>query len=161
MGVRLVAIMREHFSTVVALAIVIVTTLGCEGDPPGDEGSEVPECVEYELDGCTALYPPTFDQVWSQTLSSGCAQQGSACHAQDGSGGAVEGLVFVDPQASWDHMMTEALLVPGDPLCSPLFVRLAIDDPDIRMPPGSSGLSPAAVCSIGTWIADGAEYVAP
>jgi hypothetical protein len=160
MNVRLVAIMRAHLSTLVGLAIVTVNTLGCERDPPGDEGSEIPECVEYALDGCTALYPPTYDQVWAQTLSSSCAQA-SACHAQDGSGGAVNGLVFIDPQASWDHMMSEALLVPGDALCSPLFVRLATDDPDIRMPPGSSGLSPAAVCSIGTWIANGAEYVAP
>jgi hypothetical protein len=146
---------------IIALALVTLSALGCKPDTPSDEGDEIPECVEYELDGCTALYPATYDQVWTQTLSSGCGQQGSACHTQDGSGGALNGLVFVDAQASWDHMMTEGLLVPGDALCSPLFVRLAIDDPEIRMPPGSSGISPAAVCSIGTWINDGAEYVAP
>jgi hypothetical protein len=152
--------MREHWSRI-AVALTL-TVVGCEPDPPGDDdGSEVPECVEYELDGCTALYPASYAQVWTQTLGNGCAQSGSACHAQAGSGGALDGLVFVDPQASWEHMMSEALLVPGDPLCSPLFVRLATDDPDIRMPPGSSGLTPGAVCSIGTWISQGAEYVAP
>jgi hypothetical protein len=151
--------MRERCCTI-ALALVTLALSACKPDEPTDEGSEIPECVEYELDGCMALYPATYDQVWTQTLN-GCGQQGSACHAQDGSGGALNGLVFTDAQASWDHLMAEGLLVPGDPLCSPLFVRLATDDPQIRMPPGSSGLSPAAVCSIGTWIADGAEYVAP
>jgi hypothetical protein len=144
-----------------ALVLAVVTILGCQPEEPTDEGSEVPACVEYELDGCTALYPATYDQVWTQTLSDGCGPQGSACHAQAGSGGALDGLVFVDAQASWDHMLAEGLVVPGDPLCSPLFVRLAIDDPELRMPPGSSGLAPGAVCSIGTWIADGAQYVAP
>jgi hypothetical protein len=150
--------MLEHCSGI--LLLLTLTTVGCKPESPGDDG-DVPECVEYELDGCMALYPPTYDQVWTQTLANSCGQPGSACHAQDGSGGAVDGLLFVDPQASWDHMTSEALVVPGDPLCSPLFVRLATDDPGIRMPPGTSGLAPTAVCSIGTWIANGAEYVAP
>lgn len=155
--------MRERCCTI-ALALVTLTVLGCIActpDTPSDEGDETPQCVEYELDGCTALYPATYDQVWTQTLSNGCGQQGSACHTQDGSGGALNGLVFVDAQASWDHMMAEELVVPGDALCSPLFVRLASEDPEIRMPPGTNGLAPTAVCSIGTWIADGAQYVAP
>jgi hypothetical protein len=65
------------------------------------------------------------------------------------------GSGIVDPQSSWDHLTTEALVIAGDPL----FVRIATDDAEIRMPPGSSGLPPGAVCSIGTWIADGAEFV--
>src|SRR5690349_6482690 len=128
--------MRERCFTI-AFCLVTLSDSGCKPDEPADESSEVPQCVEFELDGCMALYPPSYDQVWTQTLSNGCGQQGSACHAQDGSGGASDGLVFLDPQASWDHMMAEELVVPGDPLCSPLFVRLATDDPQIRMPPGS------------------------
>lgn len=153
-------IMRKRCCTI-ALALGTLTVFGCTPDEPTDDGSEVPECVEYALDSCTALYPATYDQVWTQTLRDGCGQQGAACHAQDGSGGAIDGLVFVDAQASWEHMMAEGLLVPGDPLCSPVFVRLASEDPSIRMPPGSSGLPSGAVCSIGTWIADGAQYAAP
>jgi hypothetical protein len=144
---------------VLTLALALI---GCTPDTAdGEDDSGIPECVEYELDGCMALYPATYDQIWTQTLSDSCAEVGSACHAQDGSGGAVNGLVFVEPQASWDHMISEALVMPGDPLCSPLFVRLATDDVAIRMPPGSSGLNPGAVCSIGTWIASGAEFVEP
>lgn len=135
-----------------------------EGD---DESVAVPECIEYTLDGCALLYPATYDQVWTQTFASGCAEAGTACHAQDDAAGAENGLTFVDPQLSWDHLLTSEagpdglLIVAGDPLCSPLFVRLATDDPAIRMPPGSSGISDAALCSIGTWISDGATYVQP
>jgi hypothetical protein len=127
-----------------------------------DESTPIPECVEYELEGCAPLYPATYDQVWTQTLSDGCAEFGTACHAQDDASGAVNGLTFVDPQVSWDHLvMTGQLVVPGDPLCSPLFVRLASDDPEVRMPPGTSGLDEGTLCSIGTWISEGAEYVQP
>jgi hypothetical protein len=150
--------MRQRFLGSFAFTLMVG---GCQPDTAADDDADVPECVEYELDGCMALYPPTYDQVWSQTLSSSCGQVGSACHAQAGSGGAVDGLVFVDALTSWEHMTAEELIVPGDPLCSPLFVRLATDDPDIRMPPGTGGLSPAALCSIGTWITDGGEYSAP
>jgi len=144
-----------------ALAAVLVLA-SCTPDPSEEEsGDEIPECVEYELDGCMALYPATYDQVWTQTLANGCAGAGSSCHAQPGSGGAVDGMVFVDPQASFDHMIAEGLVVPGEPLCSPLFVRLATDDPAIRMPPGTNGISEGAKCSIGTWIANGAESTAP
>lgn len=140
-------------------SILLFTVLACNGDD-GETGEEgIPECVEFELDGCTALYPPTYDQVWTQTVQNNCSSTGSSCHAQMGSGDV--GLTFLDPQASWEYMTSHELVVPGDPLCSPLFVRVAIDDPEIRMPPGTSGLSPTALCSIGTWIANGAEYVAP
>lgn len=150
-----------------ALATWVIGVAACNDDREDDhgdgetQGHEIPECVEYELGGCTALYTATYDQVWTQTIQVSCASGGSACHAQDGSGGAVHGLTFTDPQAAWDHMTGEELVVPGDALCSPLFVRLASDDPEIRMPPGSSSLSPETLCSIGTWILDGAEFAAP
>lgn len=38
---------------------------GCKPDEPEDGGFDVPECVEYQLDGCMALYPATYDQVCS------------------------------------------------------------------------------------------------
>jgi hypothetical protein len=155
--------MRERCCNVV-LVLFTVVFVACKGEHTHDEHHEheVPECIEYELDSCVALYPATYDEVWTQTVENSCATQGTACHAGAESLGAEHGgLTFADPQATWEHLMAEELVVPGDPLCSPLFVRLATDDPEILMPPGSSGLSPTAVCSIGTWIADGAEYVAP
>lgn len=150
----------------VSIPLALALCIGCTDDGGSDdESTPIPECVEYALDGCAPLYPATYDQVWEQTFSDGCAEFGTACHAQDDSEGAKNGLTFVDPQVSWDHLTMTAngsqLVVPGDPLCSPLFVRLVSDDPEIRMPPGTSGLNPGAVCSIGTWISDGAIYVQP
>ncbi len=145
------------------LVPVLLATLGCTDDGGGDdEAAQVPECIEYSLEGCAPLYPATYDQVWSQTLSDGCAEFGTACHAQADAAGAENGLIFADPQIAWEHMtMTSQLIKPGDPLCSPLFVRLVSEDPAIRMPPGTSSLDPGALCSIGTWISDGATYVQP
>jgi hypothetical protein len=147
---------------------VSLLMFGCGDDgTDGSDGSDdtddpVPACVEYNLEGCAALYPATYEQVWAQTLANGCAQFGTACHAQDDAAGAKNGLTFVDPQLAYDHMLMAGergpLVVPGDPLCSPLFVRLATDDAAIRMPPGGAGLAPGAVCSIGTWISNGAEF---
>jgi hypothetical protein len=143
------------------LGLTFVAHGACSDDHDDHHGHEVPDCIEYELDGCMALYPATYDQVWTQTIEVSCASAGTACHAQSDAAGAEHGMTFADPQESWDHMIENDLVKPGDPLCSELFVRLATDDPEIRMPPGSSGISPEAVCSIGTWIADGAEFVAP
>jgi hypothetical protein len=155
--------MHVHFRHL-AVSLITVCLAACSG-PREEEAetgeAEIPDCVEYELDGCMALYPATYDQVWTQTFTTSCGTPGSACHAQSGSGGAEGGLTFVDPQMTWDFLTSNQLVVPGDPLCSPLFVRLATDDPQIRMPPGQNGLSAATLCSIGTWISDGAEYVAP
>jgi hypothetical protein len=147
--------MRHVLTTTMLLALVTA----CPADD--GEGDAVPQCIEYALDGCAPLYPATYDHVWNQTLADGCAQFGSACHASADAAGAEQGMVFDDPQQAWDHMTNSGLVVAGDPLCSPFFVRLASDDPDIRMPPGSSGLSDGALCSIGSWIAEGAAYTPP
>jgi hypothetical protein len=156
--------MMIRFTIPIAFALVLHG--GCtDGDDDGHEHPEIPECVEYALEGCAPLYPATYGQVWEQTFSDGCAEFGTACHAQDDSEGAKNGLTFVDPLVSHEFLVGPShhgpLIVPGDPLCSPLFVRLVSDDPEIRMPPGTSGLDPGAVCSIGTWISDGAIYVQP
>ncbi len=146
--------------------LALVWIVGCNDDTGEDDHEELPQCVELELADCTQLYPPTYDQVWNQTFANSCAEFGTACHASAGAAGAEHsGLTFVDPQATWELLVEGdhhgAFVIPGDPQCSPLFVRMAIDDPDLRMPPGSNGLNPAALCSIATWIQDGAEYVEP
>lgn len=145
------ALRRACFS--VALALAAFACVDDTDEAGGDEAGEL-ACVEYDLEGCTPLFPASYDQVWSQTLV-GCAG-GSACHAQDGSGGAFDGMTFTDAQASYDHLTAGALVIPGDAQCSPLFIRLATDDPALRMPPGSSNIDDGALCSIATWIDEGA-----
>ncbi|MFV8755557.1 hypothetical protein ACNOYE_33830 [Nannocystaceae bacterium ST9] len=154
--VRIVRMLRAA-SLTLALALI-----ACTDDGGSDDEATVPECVEYTLESCAPLYPATYDQVWEQTFSDSCAEFGTACHAQADAAGAENGLVFADPQLAWEHLtMTSDLVKPGDPLCSPLFVRLVSTDPEIRMPPGNTSLDAGALCSIGTWISDGALYVQP
>jgi hypothetical protein len=98
------------------------------------------------------LYPPTWDQVWAQTLSTTCSGGGSACHAGD------LRLSLVDADAAYAGLTsgTHPLVVAHDPQCSPLMVRLESDDPVFRMPPGNTALASGARCSIATWIDAGA-----
>jgi hypothetical protein len=115
-----------------------------------DDGDDAPaqQCVEIDYEGCALLYPPTWEQVWQQTISTSCSGGGSACHAGD------VGLTFGDQATAYEGLMHE--IVPGDPACSPVMVRLESEDPSFRMPPGNTPLAAGARCSIATWIANGA-----
>jgi hypothetical protein len=126
--------------------VSLVLLAACTGDGGEDEGA--PECVEIDYEGCALLYPPTWDQVWQQTISTTCSGGGSACHAGD------VGLTFGDQNTAYTGLMHE--VVVGDPACSPLMLRLESEDPGFRMPPGNTPLAAGARCSIATWIANGA-----
>lgn len=130
-----------------ALLALTVSLLACTDDGGDDESA--PQCVDIDYDGCALLYPPTWEQVWTQTISTQCSGGGAACHASD------ERVRFDDQAAAYEGLMHE--IVVGDPGCSHLMVRLESDDPDFRMPPGNTPISDGARCSIATWIADGAS----
>jgi hypothetical protein len=123
----------------------------CTDDQGNDEDS-APACVEIDYEGCTQLYPPTWDQVWSQTISTTCSGGGSACHAGE------LGLTFGDQDTAYTGLTSgaHAQIIAGDPQCSPLMIRLESDDPNYRMPPGNTALAAGARCSIATWIEGGA-----
>jgi hypothetical protein len=118
---------------------VLVAGPGCSGAP----------CVEVPAE-CTPQYEPTFDAVWSNTLSTSCALSG--CHGgATGSGGLAMG-------ASADEAY-EALragyVEPGEPGCSLVVDHLepaGLGD----MPPGAT-LSEEERCAVRSWIADGAS----
>lgn len=133
-----------------ALGLGLVLSLSaCTGDGDGDQA---PACVEIDYAGCAPLYPPSWDQVWQQTLAPSCSGGGSACH---GSGGE---LLLTDPATAYTGLTSGAhpQIVPGDPACSPVMIRLESDDPNFRMPPGNTALPAGARCSIATWITNGA-----
>ena len=108
------------------------------------------ECVEdLDLD-CTPLYEPTFDAVYAETLEPTCGQGSFSCHS---SGGARGGLVFEDPDESYD-LLLDGRVVPGDAACSLLVIRLEHDR--FEMPPGEP-LSEEERCAIRQWVAAGAH----
>jgi hypothetical protein len=127
---------------------VLALALACQDDGGGDD-DPAPECLTIDYEGCALLYPPSWEQVWQQTLSSSCAGGGSACHGDNA------GLSFTEQASAYAGLMHQ--LVPGDPNCSPLMLRLESADPSVRMPPGNTPLTAGARCSIATWIGSGAS----
>lgn len=134
----------SDFHRLVLVSLMVLPA--CTGGSGEDDYA--PQCVEIDYEGCALLYPPTWEQVWQQTISTTCANGGSACHAGD------VGLTFGDQDTAYTGLMHE--IVAGDPACSPLMLRLESDDPSFRMPPGNTPLSASARCSIATWILNGA-----
>lgn len=121
--------------------LCVLAALACEAGP--DE-LDLPPCVE--LADCTPLYLPTWEQVYSHTLSTGCGS--GQCHDDPEH---ESGILFETPQQTYD-LMLDRYVVPGDSSCSPLVVILERGD----MPPGPGHLDDGVRCSIQAWIADGA-----
>lgn len=149
----------------IARAVLVLFTVcgGCDPSP-GDGPVELPACVDVDPAACTPLYAPEFSNVMSETLAPRCGVAGGACHGQDGAEGALDGgLVLVDAEASHAILREgegaggEPFVRPGDAACSLLVVRLAVDDPDLRMPPGAAALEDTELCSIAQWIEQGAQ----
>ncbi len=136
--------------TTAALAAALIA---CSSSSPG------PTCVE-DLDlGCRPLFdPPTFQDIYDNTLHPTCASGRGTCHSADG---AMGGLVFEDPDTAYDLLLggstARARVVPGDPACSLIVERLDASDDAFRMPPGSDPLPGAEICTVVQWIAQGAN----
>lgn len=132
-------------------AAVAVWMAGCTGK------DNTADCVTGLSADCAPLYPPTFDQVFSRTLSTTCAQPGGVCHAAAGVQG---GLLFITPDDSYALLLGETdghpRVVPGDPACSTLIERIYSTDPQQVMPPGAP-LSAAERCAVIQWISGGAK----
>lgn len=77
-----------------------------------------------------------------------------ACHGPDANKREAELRLDVEQSAK------ETAIVPGQPDESELLRRILSDDPDERMPPGSTGksLSGAEVATLRQWIAEGAPW---
>lgn len=135
-----------------ALALMTFAVSACTDDANADTGEAGLACVSIDYEGCSLLYPPTYEQVWAQTLEPSCGAE--TCHP---SGGPVGSLTFDDPDTTFEELFAGEHVIAGDPHCSPLMIRLETDDPSLRMPPGNTPLLEGARCSIATWIAEGAQ----
>lgn len=148
-----------HLARRVLALPLVVTALGCPADDGGEDDGPLP-CVEVDADGCGPLYAPTWDNVFSMTLMPDCSTGGLSCHGSaDALGAEAHGLFFADPEGAHALLLEdrgeETFVVPGDPSCSQLVIRLLTDDTVKRMPPGLT-LSAEETCSVAQWVAMGA-----
>lgn len=142
----------------IGVRVGVLAMLGCEAEAPR---GEPPTCVEYDPAGCGLLYPAEYDEVFTRTLVPTCGTGGASCHGSaDALGAAENGLLFDDADATFARLVEDrgdaTFVVAGDAACSSLVVRLVIDDADLSMPPGAP-LADGELCSVATWITDGAQ----
>jgi hypothetical protein len=130
---------------------LVLALSGCPSEPP-------PACITVET-SCQAAYQPTFDMVYKQTLSKSCGNDNSSCHSD---AGHQAGLVFTDPVVSYQELLdnssidpTRKRVVPGDPACSLLIVRVNSPGKDYQMPKGDP-LDPSVRCAMIQWVEMGA-----
>lgn len=120
-------------------ALAVAALCGCSPEPA---------CVEIPA-ACAPQYEPTWDQVWTNTVSTSCALGG--CHG----GGSASGGLAMGDDADAAYQALQGYVIPGDPACSVLVAHLepaGIGD----MPPGAP-LTEEERCAVSTWIASGAE----
>jgi hypothetical protein len=134
------------------LAIVAAAT-GCS-DPPLD-------CVQGLDVTCAPLYPPTFDNMFRDTLIPKCSTGGGSCHTPEGH---QADLAFdeLDPDAAYHQLMMNSTvhpdrerIAPGDPSCSVMIERVYSSAKRWHMPRGSN-LADNERCAMVQWVAQGA-----
>jgi len=152
---RVVATRREGLS-LRNLVVLAGIACACGGD---DGTADAPACLT-DLDAdCSATIPATFDSLYSNIVEPSCGGTGDnpSCHR---AGARQAGLDLSAPAKAYDALLGKrgkALVLPGDPECSPLMQRIEADDDTFRMPLGTERMAPGLRCAVQQWIADGAE----
>lgn len=140
-------------------AALLTCGLAACSDPPLD-------CVQTIDTQCAALYPPTFDNVFQDTLVPKCSTGGGSCHTPEGH---QAGLSFdkTNPDDAYAQLLMPSTtfpdrvrMIPGDPSCSEVTERIFSTASRWHMPRGSS-LAPEESCAIVQWIAQGATRNPP
>ena len=126
------------------MTMAVALLAGGSACGPGDEPEKT--CTTFDA-SCAPLYPPTFDNVFQQTLKPTCAVSAN-CHGPAARG---DRITFTDPDATHAALLARKLVEPGDAQCSTLAVRVTSTDAFTRMPPGRS-LGTAESCAIQQWI---------
>ena len=103
----------------------------------------------------TAGDPIQFNRDIRPILSDSCFQ----CHGPD-EAKRQGGLRLDQAEAALRGGESGPAIVPGDPLASEIRKRILTTDPDLKMPPASSGktISPEQLATLDQWIREGAEY---
>ena len=139
----------------VALFAGAVSLTHCSG---GDDDGPTPPppCVEDLNVNCIDVFwEPTYSNIFSESIQKKCSL-GSSCHSADA---AMGGLVLVNADDTYDALLGlkggVKRVLPHDPKCSPLMVRLASRDPNYVMPRGDP-FKPPELCDFVQWIKQGA-----
>ncbi len=143
-------------ANVIVFFLVSGLYLGACSPPP--EADALPDCVtDRNFESCALLYAPTYDEIFRRRFQQTCATEGVSCH---GASGRQGGLVFVDADQAYALLLGQVdgrqRVIPGDPACSELMVRLDLPGHTWSMPPGEP-LDVKERCTIARWIQDGAQ----
>jgi hypothetical protein len=143
-----------------AFVIVALAAPGCASDPDAPEA--LPACLtQADVDNCMPLYPAEFPAIFGHTLGVTCATSGASCHGPDG---AMGGLILDSEDGAYSALLGQSgqrsRVMPGDPKCSELMVRLDSPGHAWSMPP-TVPLDDRARCAIRRWIAAGALRTPP
>ena len=130
--------------------LIFMVATGCVEPEDGETGS----CLDALPSSCSPQYFPSFENVYTYTLSQSCAGGGSSCHSNDGRQG---GLNLSSQETAYESLTSPdaSRVLADDPACSDLMIRLESTTPGIAMPPGLP-LSPEEKCAIMMWIEQGA-----
>lgn len=138
--------------TLLALAALLVSGVlgGCSDGQP--------RCVTVDA-ACTPRYPPTFANLYNNTLRDSCGSQSVACHSAAGRKG---GLSMESAEVAFAQLTAAGAgrVVAGDPACSEVVVRVHGRGESYLMPPGAPLLD-ADRCALEQWIAAGALLAPP
>ncbi|HEX5061303.1 MAG TPA: c-type cytochrome domain-containing protein [Kofleriaceae bacterium] len=119
---------------------------GCSTEPP-------PECLAVAPDtACLPQYPPTFTNVYKNTLQPNCGYMDGSCHSASGRAG---GLSFQDQDTAYAGLLNGIRVKPMNPTCSEMIVRATSPGKDYQMPPGDA-LSEPEQCALVQWVQMGA-----
>jgi hypothetical protein len=126
--------------------VVMLALAGCPGtDAP-------PQCIDV-VTTCNPLYPPEFDNVYANTLTSACGSTAIGCHSAAGRAG---GMSFEDPATAHAALLA-GRVEPGDASCSEMIVRAGSPGADYQMPPKpASAVDASELCALVQWVENGA-----
>jgi hypothetical protein len=112
-----------------------------------------PSCTTVDT-ACQPLYVPTFDNVYRNTIASKCGGDSASCHSAAGAHG---GLILADRATAYAALTSGSAtrVIPGDPGCSGMIVRINADGKTWLMPPRSP-LAAAERCALAQWVQNGA-----
>lgn len=132
------------------MCLVVGLVAGCPSTPP-------PQCITVDT-SCAPGYVPTFDNVYANTLKTGCGSTRSSCHSASGHQG---GLSMADEMTAYTDLLAMSpnyhrpRVEPGNAACSLMIVRTDSPGADYQMPPGDPLTEPER-CALIQWVQMGA-----